>query len=40
VYAVGGLLVVLSWPVKTLVGRSEWYQPIANWAAAVGASMN
>jgi hypothetical protein len=40
VYAVGGLLVVLSWPMKTLVGRSDWYQPIANWAAAVGASMN
>jgi hypothetical protein len=40
VYAVGGLLVVLSWPAKTLAGRSEWYQPIANWAAEVGASMN
>jgi hypothetical protein len=40
VYAVGGLLVVLSWPAKTLVGRSEWYQPIASWAAEVGASMN
>jgi hypothetical protein len=40
VYAVGGLLVVLSWPAKTIAGRSEWYQPIANWAAEVGASMN
>lgn len=39
VYAVGGALVVLSWPLKVIAGRSEWYEPIAEWAGHVGAAM-
>jgi hypothetical protein len=38
-FAIGGVLVVASWPLRLMAGRSEWYQPIAEWAARVGAGM-
>lgn len=40
VYAVGGTLVVASWPIRILIGRSEWYQPVAEWVLSVGTRMN
>ena len=39
IYAVGGSIVALSWPLKTLIGKSDWYQPIAEWAAGIGATL-
>lgn len=39
VYAFGGLVIVALWPFRLMVGRSEWYQPIGEWIARVGASL-
>ncbi|HEX6396944.1 MAG TPA: hypothetical protein VFZ95_05935 [Steroidobacteraceae bacterium] len=39
VYALGGLVIVALWPFRLMVGRSEWYQPIGEWIASVGASL-
>lgn len=40
VFAIGGAAVVISWPARMIAGRSDWYQPIANWAAEVGARLH
>ncbi len=37
VYAIGGLVIVALWPLRLIAGRSEWYQPIGDWIARVGA---
>jgi hypothetical protein len=37
VYAIGGLVIVGLWPFRLIAGRSEWYQPIGEWIARVGA---
>jgi hypothetical protein len=39
VYAFGGLVIVALWPFRLMVGRSEWYQPVGEWIARVGASL-
>ena len=39
VFAIGGLAIVALWPLRLLAGRSEWYQPIGEWIACVGAGM-
>jgi len=39
VYAIGGVLIVASWPLRLVAGRSEWYQPIGEWIARVGAGV-
>jgi hypothetical protein len=39
VFAIGGLLIVALWPLRLMAGRSEWYQPIGEWIARVGAGM-
>jgi hypothetical protein len=39
VYAIGGLAIFASGPLQLMVARSDWYQPIGNWLAAVGAGM-
>jgi hypothetical protein len=33
VYAIGGVLMVASGPLRLMVGRSEWYQPVGEWVA-------
>jgi hypothetical protein len=39
VYVIGGLAVIASWPLRMMVARSEWWQPIGEWIASVGAGM-
>jgi hypothetical protein len=39
VYLIGGLLVIASWPLRMLVARSDWWQPIGAWVAQVGAGI-
>jgi hypothetical protein len=39
VFAVGGFVIVASWPIRTLIAGSEWWQPIGAWVAKVGAGM-
>jgi hypothetical protein len=39
VYLVGGLVIVALWPFRLMAGRSEWYQPIGEWIARIGAGM-
>jgi hypothetical protein len=38
-YAIGGAVLVASWPLRVLIGRSDWYQPIGEWIARVGAGI-
>jgi hypothetical protein len=37
VYAIGGAALIASWPLRIVIGRSEWYQPIGEWIAKIGA---
>jgi len=37
VYAIGGLVIVALWPLRLIAGRSEWYQPVGQWIARLGA---
>lgn len=37
--AIGGLIIVVSLPLKLMVARSEWWQPIGAWIANVGAGL-
>jgi hypothetical protein len=37
VFAIGGALVIASWPLRLVIGRSDWYQPVGEWIARVGA---
>lgn len=39
VFAIGGLAIVALWPFRLMAGRSEWYQPIGEWIARVGAGI-
>lgn len=39
VYAIGGAALIASWPLRLMIGRSEWYQPIGEWVARVGAGL-
>lgn len=39
VYAVGGLVIVASWPLRVMVGRSEWYFPIGEAVARIARGM-
>jgi len=36
VFALGGLVIVIAWPLRLIIGRSEWYQPIGDWIAHLG----
>jgi len=29
----------VSWPLRLVIGRSEWYQPVGEWIARVGAGL-
>jgi hypothetical protein len=39
VYAIGGAALIASWPLRVLIGRSAWYQPIGEWIAQVGTNL-
>jgi len=39
VFAIGGLFLVAAWPLRTLIARSEWWQPVGAWIAKVGAGI-
>ena len=39
VYAIGGAAIIASWPLRLMIGRSEWYRPIGEWIARLGAGM-
>lgn len=39
VIAAGGLLIIVAWPLRLVAGRSEWYQPIGEWVARLGAGL-
>jgi hypothetical protein len=39
VYAIGGAALIASWPLRIVIGRSEWYQPVGEWVARVGAGL-
>jgi len=39
VYAVGGLVIVVLWPLRLMAGRSDWYQPIGAAIARFGAGV-
>ena len=38
-YVVGGLVIVASWPLRLMIGRSEWYFPIGEQVARLARSM-
>lgn len=39
VFVIGGLAIVASWPLRMLIARSEWWQPVGDWVAKVGAGI-
>ncbi len=39
VYAIGGAALIASWPLRIVIGRSEWYQPVGEWLAKIGAGL-
>jgi hypothetical protein len=36
VFAIGGVVLILLWPLRYAVARSEMWQPIGQWFAEVG----
>jgi hypothetical protein len=38
VFAIGGVAIVAAWPLRLLVGRMDWYQPVGEWIARLGAA--
>jgi len=40
VYAIGGTALIASWPLRVMIGRSDWYQPIGEWIARVGVAIS
>ena len=39
VYAIGGAALIASWPLRIVIGRSDWYQPVGEWIARIGAGL-
>ncbi len=39
VFAIGGIMLVLPWPLRYAVARSETWQPIGQWFAKVGKHL-
>jgi hypothetical protein len=39
VFAYGGLALLLSWPFRQWLARSEFYAPVADWFARTGAAL-
>ena len=38
-FALGGAAVIVSWPLRLVIGHSDWYQPVGEWIARVGAAF-
>jgi hypothetical protein len=38
-YVIGGLVIIASWPLRNMVGHSEWYFPIGEQVALLARSM-
>jgi hypothetical protein len=38
-YVLGGLVIVASWPLRIMVGHSDWYFPIGEAVARIGRGM-
>jgi hypothetical protein len=39
VFAIGGLAIVAAWPLRMMIARSEWWQPVGAWIARIGAGI-
>ncbi len=39
VYVVGRLVIVVSWPLRMMIGRSEWYIPIGERVSQLARAM-
>ena len=39
VYAIGGAALIASWPLRIVIGRWEWYQPVGEWIARIGTGL-
>lgn len=39
VFAIGGLMLILSWPLRMTLARSELWEPAGRWVAEVGARL-
>jgi hypothetical protein len=39
VFAIGGVALVVLWPLRYLIARSAPWQPIGNWIAEVGGHL-
>jgi hypothetical protein len=37
VYVIGGAVIVVSWPWRYMAARQDWYQPIGEAVARLGA---
>jgi hypothetical protein len=37
VYIIGGAVIIASWPWRYMAARQDWYQPIGEWIARLGA---
>lgn len=38
-YAIGGAALIAAWPLRLMIGRSDWYQPVGNWIAEMGTFL-
>jgi len=38
-FAIGGAVLIAAWPLRLMIGRSDWYQPIGEWIARVGTTL-
>jgi hypothetical protein len=38
-YVIGGLVIIASWPLRTMIGHSDWYFPIGEQVARLAHSM-
>jgi len=39
VYVIGGLVIIASWPLRLMVGRSDWYFPIGEGVARIARGI-
>jgi hypothetical protein len=39
VYAIGGLVIVASWPLRIMIGHSDWWRPVSEGVARVARSI-
>ncbi len=39
VYVIGGAVILASWPLRQMMGRTEWWQPVGEWVARAGAGL-